>query len=103
MSEEVSRKVYSSNLQRKFEKFSEYEEENKYSNWYLGLSQILIPLAGGSGKKFRMTYKLNTTSLRGTIKTPLFKETFDKNSFVPKAIRQISIEFKLSDNNVNQV
>ena len=70
--------VFDANYKAKYQEFLEFSQsEGQYLNWYTGLSNITLPYKEWKDK----IYNLKTTSLTGSVSTPYFSNTFDKNKF----------------------
>ena len=74
-------------------------EENRFQNWYLGLTDVTAPppmklIKSGNKTQFNIT----TSSLRGSVQTIGFGESFEEANFVPNIDLSIKIGFEYLDN-----
>ena len=77
LSEHVMDAIMNTNFNAKHLEFSEFKEE-KFINWYLGITRIDFPYIDSEGDK---NFHLKTTSLNGSFSTAYFKQPFDDNKF----------------------
>ena len=78
LSGSVHETVFEANYEAKYQEFLEYGQRKKeFMNWYSGLTKLSLPHIDTYFKK----YRLETSSLTGSISTPYFRNSFDENRF----------------------
>ena len=80
------------------------KEENRYQNWYLGITKVTAPPSFTNlvknGKKENCIFNITTSSLSGSFQTRGFGEPFDKTNFVDNFDFKINffLDYKLNSN-----
>ena len=90
--------VFDASFETKYEKFLSFGEENRFMNWYLGLSTISFPYVmvlsyttPSTGRNFvRLDVKTRATS--GAVATPHFKQRFNERNFETHLYYLLEIE-----------